>query len=123
MEKRSYRKVLLVDDEKPHRDLVRISLKGKSVTIRELSSGQGFHEVIKEFDPDLLLIDFQMPDKDGLTLCQELKEYNEKVHVILLSSDKNAKIEESLNQIGISDCWSKPITPAELRERLSCWVN
>ncbi len=122
MQKRDCIKVLIVDDEKPHRDLVRVSLNGKTVAIRELASGKGFHEMIKEFQPDLVLIDCQMPHQDGITLCQELKEYDQEVHVVMLSSELNPQLEKFLNKIGVDDCWSKPITPKQLREKLSRWV-
>ncbi len=116
------KKVLIVDDEKSHRDIVRASLKGKNLTIRELTSGKGFHETIEAFQPDLVLIDFQMPIKDGITLCQELKKYDQTTPIILLSSELNREMEQSLKEIGVSDCWSKPLTPAQLKEKLSHWI-
>ncbi|MBF0289959.1 MAG: response regulator [SAR324 cluster bacterium] len=116
------KKVLIVDDEKPHRDIVRASLKGKTVTISELSSGQGFHEAIEAFQPDLVLIDFQMPIKDGVTLCKELKEYDQTTSIVFLSSELNQDMVKSLKEIGVDDCWSKPITPAQLKEKLSHWI-
>lgn len=122
MESMDYKKVLIVDDEKPHRDIMRASLRGQGVIIKELPSGQGFHEMVKTFRPDLILMDFQMPSKDGATLCKELKQYDQTTPIVMLSSGMNHQLQQTLKQIGVEACWSKPITPMQLKKKLSPWI-
>jgi len=66
-------KVLIVDDQAQMRAVVRAALKEFPVELLEAGDGMEAMNLIETQAPDLLLLDYQMPNWDGLTLCYQLR--------------------------------------------------
>lgn len=66
-------KVLIVDDQPQMRAFLRAALKAFPLHIIEAGDGMEAMTLIETEQPDLLLLDLQMPNWDGLTLCYELR--------------------------------------------------
>jgi putative two-component system response regulator len=66
--------ILVVDDLKPNRQLLRAHLAETGCDVQEASDGVEALELIKASEPDLILLDISMPRMDGLTLCRTLKD-------------------------------------------------
>jgi CheY-like chemotaxis protein len=67
-------KVLIVDDNRPSRDLLRAILKVFSCEIIEATQGQEALDQIRKERPDLVLLDIDMPVMDGFTVIRRIRE-------------------------------------------------
>jgi len=67
-------KVLIVDDNRASRDLIRAILKPVRCEIVEASHGQQALDLIQQERPDLVLLDIEMPGMDGITVVKRIRE-------------------------------------------------
>ena len=67
-------KVLIVDDNRASRDLIRAILKPVRCRVVEASNGQQALDLIQQERPDLVLLDVDMPGPDGLTVVRKIRE-------------------------------------------------
>ena len=79
-------KLLAVDDEPETLELVEDILEDTEITVTTLESGERLHEVIREFKPNVLLLDRMLPGKTGIELCKEIREYDQHTIIIFFSS-------------------------------------
>jgi two-component system alkaline phosphatase synthesis response regulator PhoP len=71
-------KILVVDDEKNFREILRLNLqKAGFVNIQEATNGNEALELLPIFKPDLVILDVIMPDKDGIDVALEIKSKEE----------------------------------------------
>jgi DNA-binding response OmpR family regulator len=68
------KKILVVDDEKDLRDLLKWFLKSKDYEVLEASDGKSSLDIVKKEKPDLVLLDIMMPDLDGWEVSKKIKE-------------------------------------------------
>lgn len=67
-------KILISDDEAPLRHALRDKLTHEGFEIEEASDGEEALEKLRSFKPDLMLLDFVMPRKDGVEVLKEMQE-------------------------------------------------
>lgn len=115
-------RVLTIDDEAPIRRLLRISLESHGFQIFEAATAEEGLQAVLGAKPDVILLDLNLPDKDGRDVLRSLREWS-KVPVIVLSV-RNAEedIVEMLNA-GADDYVVKPFTTAELQARIGVAVR
>jgi two-component system alkaline phosphatase synthesis response regulator PhoP len=71
-------KILIVDDDKNFREILRLNLqKAGFVNIQEATNGNEALELLSTFKPDLVILDVIMPDKDGIDVALEIKSKDE----------------------------------------------
>jgi CheY-like chemotaxis protein len=103
--------VLIVDDNATNRGILEAQLKIWGMTPTSASSGQEALEILAERNFDVVLIDLQMPEMDGITLAREIHEQIQTPLILLSSSGEIAVGEEaSLFQFQIP----KPIRHSDL---------
>ncbi len=110
-------RVLVVDDEPPIRKLLRMGLGAEGYQVLDAPNGKAALEQISE-KPDLVILDLGLPDARGLDLLRTLRERNDAVPIVVLSSrsDETAKV-EALDS-GADDYVTKPFGMAELLARI-----
>ena len=86
-------KVLVVDDEPDFRQLMTIWLESKGYSVIGASDGKKAVELVKEKSPDVIFLDLYMPVMNGIEALRQIREFNKKVPVIVISAyaDKRAK--------------------------------
>lgn len=67
-------KIMVVDDEKEIRDLIKSALTSEEVSVLTASSGEEALVTAKAERPDLILLDIAMPGLDGYSTCEKLKQ-------------------------------------------------
>ena len=67
------KKVLIVDDDAPVADLISDIMGGLGCETRVLYSGEAVHETARDWKPELITLDIQMPGKSGIECLAELK--------------------------------------------------
>ena len=110
-------KILVVDDEKLIRDVVREYLEVESYEVVEASDGDKVNDILSKDNIDLIIMDIMMPHKDGFQTVKELrKNYN--VPVIMLSA-RGEEYDKLIGfDLGIDDYVTKPFSPKELVARV-----
>ena len=109
-------RVLIVDDEKLNRDILRDSLMACGHLVAEAEDGAEAVRVAAEFDPDVVLMDLMMPVMDGIAACRELKRNPNTapipVIVVTALSEREARL--SAMDAGANDFLNKPIDLPEV---------
>ncbi|WP_311982465.1 fused response regulator/phosphatase [Bradyrhizobium japonicum] len=114
-------RILIADDEPLTRKLLAGILQAQHFTnLRFAENGQDTLDLMHSFQPDLLLLDMQMPDMGGLEVCKAVRLRDEFVDVPILvqTATVNRREMGALFRAGVSDYLSKPINPAELVARV-----
>ncbi len=84
-------KVLIVDDSKFSRKNNRKILESlKYEVIAEAVDGLDGIAKFKEFSPDLILADIEMPNLDGIGMIKEIRTYDENIKIVVISSIVNS---------------------------------
>ena len=112
----SGKKVLIVDDEIHIVHVVAIKLRNNGFEVIAASNGAEAFELASQEKPDIIVTDCQMPVMTGLELVTKLRQTEEtaEIPVIMLTARSFAIEDEQKQQLGISDCLSKPFSPREL---------
>ncbi len=114
------RRILLVDDSRVTRELIKVYLIAKDVELQEAPDGAEALRMIRAKPPDLVLADLRMPRLDGFGLCQALQADPRlrKVPVLILTSNRDAGVEERLKGAGALQVLQKPIQPQPLQDAI-----
>ena len=110
------KRVLVVDDEIHIVHVVAIKLRNNGFEVMTASNGAEAFELACGDKPDIIVTDCQMPVMTGLELVTKLRQTSETtdIPVIMLTARSFAIEDEQKQQLGISDCLSKPFSPREL---------
>ena len=109
--------ILVVDDEKPIRDILVYNLQKEGYEAIEAEDGEKAIEIALERKPDLILLDIMLPKVDGLTVCKKLR-HNFNVPILILSA-KDEEIDKILGlELGADDYITKPFSVRELMARV-----
>lgn len=112
--------ILIVDDEAPIRDMLRVALEMAEYTVLEAGDAQAAHGMIIDSPPDLILLDWMLPGTSGIELARRLKrdELTRDIPIIMLTAkgEEDNKIQGL--EVGADDYITKPFSPRELVARL-----
>ena len=109
--------LLVIDDEKQIRRLLRVTLEGEGYKVREAETGQlGLHEIAQQA-PDGIILDLGLPDLDGKKVIERLREWS-KVPVLVLSVREAEDDKIAALDAGADDYLTKPFSGRELLARV-----
>ena len=114
------RTILVVEDEKDIRELVRFHLEQEGFTVREAESGEEALERVAADRPALVVLDIMLPGSDGLEVCRRLRATANTASLpIVMLTAKAAEVDRVLGlEIGADDYITKPFSPRELIARV-----
>jgi len=112
-------RILVVDDNADSRMLVSELLTLKGHQVSALASGKDAISVLATFDPDLAILDLQMPEMDGFATLEGLRELRPKLPVIALSGHVLPSDEKRIRASGFDASLSKPSSLADLLEAVN----
>ena len=114
------KRILLVDDSRVTRELIKVYLIAKDVELQEAADGVEALRMIRSSPPDLVLADLRMPHLDGFGLCQALQADPRlrKVPVLILTSNRDQGVERRLKGAGAVQVLLKPIQPQPLHDAI-----
>jgi len=114
------KKILVVDDEAPIRDMLRVALEMAEYTVLEAGDAQDAHSMIIDNKPDLILLDWMLPGTSGIELARRLKrnEVTQDVPIIMLTAKGEEDNKIHGLDVGADDYITKPFSPRELVARL-----
>jgi CheY-like chemotaxis protein len=118
--------VLVVDDDQMIRSVVRIALQRvNDWTVIEAENGRVGVSVAADEQPDVILLDFQMPRMDGAQTISALKENPEtsRLPVIFLTAKTGRRARGAYEQMGAVGTIEKPFDPLVLGEQILQLLN
>lgn len=101
--------ILVIDDEKAQLETLAGFLKKKGYRVEKAGSGNAGLEMVKSTAIDLILTDFKMPEKDGLTVLSEAKQINPEIDVIVMTAFGSVESATEAMKAGAFDYLTKPI--------------
>ncbi len=110
-------KILVVDDEPQIRRLLRTTLTATGYQINDARSGEEALERFREFLPDLVIMDLNMPGMGGLNACREIRIGSDVPIIILTVRNAESEKVEALDA-GADDYVCKPFGMQELLARI-----
>ena len=115
-------KILIVDDEHDIADLLEVYLKNENYTIYKYYSAKEALEFVKEEEVDLAILDTMLPDINGFTLCQKIREKHTYPIIMLTAKDEETDKITGLT-LGADDYVTKPFRPLELIARVKAQLR
>jgi two-component system phosphate regulon response regulator PhoB len=114
------KQILIVEDEKPIRDMIAFGLRRAGFTVSEAEDCSEARSRIADSRPDLLLVDWMLPDQSGLELTRSIKRNKETqdLPVILLTARAEEQDKVAGLEGGADDYVTKPFSPRELLARI-----
>jgi two-component system phosphate regulon response regulator PhoB len=121
----SAKQILIVEDERPIREMIAFGLKRAGFEVREAEDSRSARSAMADRRPDLMLIDWMLPDTSGLELTRAIKRERDTrdLPIIMLTAraaeaDKVAGLDG-----GADDYLTKPFSPRELLARVNALLR
>ena len=112
------RKILVIDDNKKLNELIANFLSENGYSVRSAYGGEEGIFFAKAFDPDLIILDIDMPDLSGYEVCQLLRTDYQGL-IIFLTCHTDPDYELKGLQMGAVDYLKKPVLPEVLLMRVN----
>jgi DNA-binding response OmpR family regulator len=111
--------ILAVDDDEKIRDLLSTLLRRKGHHVLTASHGQKGIDVFRRERPDVTILDFEMPDMDGLAVLRQIREIDPRAPVIMLTGAGTEAREKQARELGVTDFLAKGFSLHELGAALN----
>jgi DNA-binding NtrC family response regulator len=105
----SGKQILLVDDDQDFRWVMGNVLQAAGYGVTEAKDGDEAFDTLEKHHPDLVLLDYRMPGRDGLQVARELKERIPAVPILMITAYAEIKSAVEAIKMGICDYVTKPI--------------
>ncbi len=109
--------MLVVDDEESIRRAVRRALSSRGFLVEVAADGEEALGAVKTFDPDLVVLDLNLPGIDGLQVCRRVRAWNA-VPILVLSVREDETDKVAALDLGADDYLTKPFGTDELMARV-----
>jgi two-component system phosphate regulon response regulator PhoB len=115
------KQILVVEDEKPIRDMIAFGLRRAGFEVREAEDVAAARAGIADRRPDLLLVDWMLPDHSGLDLTRAIRrdEDTADLPVIMLTARAAEQDKVAGLDVGADDYLTKPFSTRELVARIN----
>jgi len=110
-------RVLVVDDEEQIRRAVGRALTARGYVVEMAADGETALSVVRTFDPDLVVLDLNLPGIDGLLVARQLRTWSS-VPILVLSVREDEADKVAALDIGADDYLTKPFGTDELMARV-----
>jgi DNA-binding response OmpR family regulator len=118
-------KILIADRDPDFRELIIFSLRFAGYIVLGASSGEECVRAVKQFRPDLILIDANLSGKNGYDACKALKKDDDTASIpviLMLEPRKNSETQAGLEDCGV-DVIIKPIDPDQLTQKVNSFMK
>ena len=108
-------KVLIVDDSKVMRNMIKRSLQKGGLEVETSEAGDGLEALDQSPDAvDMILCDWNMPNMNGLDFVRELRNRNIETPVLMVTTETHFAKKREISDAGANGFIAKPFTPEEL---------
>lgn len=113
--------ILVVEDYEDSRYMMKIRLEKMGFRVLEATDGYEALDIIKEHQPDLILMDLSLPLMDGLATTRYIKDMKEGVPIVAVTAHKNYYGDKAI-EAGCDEIIAKPVEINELKATLSHYL-
>lgn len=121
--KPSAKRILIVDDEEPIRFALSTILKEQGHEVDACETGGAGLEKLMERSYSLILLDYNLPDMDGLRVAQRARELDKDVSIVFISAYGTTDVILRAVRLGAFDFIEKPIHSEELFSSIDRWTT
>ena len=111
-------KLLIVEDDEKIRGFLKESLEAEYYAVDAVADGENGSYLARTNDYDLLILDYQLPNKTGLDICREVREAEKTMPILVLSVKSETVTKTQLLDAGADDYLTKPFVLSELLARV-----
>jgi DNA-binding response OmpR family regulator len=110
-------RVLVVDDDRDVRDVILTALEREHFEVRQAADGRTAVDLTQAFQPDVILLDLNLPELSGLDVCQRVRQFSDAYILMLTASDDLSDKLVGLSA-GADDYVTKPCSMSEVIARI-----
>jgi two-component system phosphate regulon response regulator PhoB len=112
--------IIIVEDEKPLITLLKYNLEKEGYKVKNAETGQEALQLIKNSVPDLIVLDWMLPDFSGIEVCKQIKRDKKlkTIPVLMLTAKSEAEDKIIGLETGVDDYLTKPFNNKELMLRI-----
>ena len=111
--------ILAVDDDEKIRELLHVMLRRKGHHVSTAINGQQGIELFRRERPHVTILDFEMPDMDGLAVLREIRAVDPQAPVIMLTGAGSDERKKQARELGVTAFLAKGFSLHELGEALN----
>ena len=112
------KKVMILEDDEATAELIKFYLKEEGFQVAISSKGEGFVDMVAEYQPDLITLDIMLPDTDGFTIFRILQQDERTTDIpVIFVTVKEGDKEKGI-KMGASGYVVKPFKEDELKETI-----
>ncbi|GAC1322685.1 MAG: hypothetical protein NVSMB2_20080 [Chloroflexota bacterium] len=114
------RRILLADDDPALRRLIGTTLGTNDFDLLQAVDGEEALQIAREQQPELILLDVNMPKMDGFDVCRTLKRdpQTSSIKVVILTARSTEDDRASARDVGADDYFVKPFSPVQLLNKV-----
>ncbi len=118
----SARRAVVVDDEQPLATLIGSYLEGDGFEVHLCHDGVQAVAVLRDVDPDVVVLDLGLPGVDGVEVCRQLRTFSD-CYVVMLTA-RSEEVDKLIGlSVGADDYMTKPFSPRELMARITALLR
>lgn len=95
-------KILAIDDEPQLLLLMRSRIKSWGYEFSEARSGKEAEEAIVKEKPDIVVLDYKMPDMDGVSVLKKIRQLDKNLPVIMFTAYPETEVQKQTEELGVS---------------------
>lgn len=117
-------KALIIDDDPDIQEVVALCLEVRwpEIEVETAGDGQSGIDAVKSAEPDIVILDLGLPDLDGLTVCEQIREGSNVPVLILSVRDREVDVVRGLNA-GADDYVTKPFSQMQFLARVGALLR
>jgi DNA-binding response OmpR family regulator len=115
-------KLLVIDDDSAVTDLLSLLLKSNGFEVAATNNSAEGLTLIRDFSPDVVILDLMMPEMDGWQICKAAREFSQ-VPIIILSALNDPSMIASVLDAGADDYLTKPTPSRVLIAHINRLIN
>lgn len=119
------KQILIVEDESGIRQLITFALQQEGFRFIEAKNLQTAQHLLSEHRPDLIILDWMLPDGNGINLLQQLRKRSDSANIPVIMLTARSSEQDIIKGLdtGADDYLSKPFSVAELKARISALLR
>ncbi len=114
--------ILVVDDEEPIADILEYNLRKAGYETEAAYDGEKALSLFKTLQPDLILLDIMLPGRNGIEVCEQIRQESAIPVLMLTAKDAEDDVVEGLSA-GADDYITKPFSPREVLARIEAQLR
>ncbi len=109
--------ILVLDDSASVRDAIRLALSGKDHAVKEAANGVQGLNLVERMKFDLILTDLNMPEMDGLSFIQQVRQRSDHngVPIVFITTESSPSVMQQAKKAGATGWIVKPFSADQLR--------